>query len=382
MYSRSTRRSKLSISRESYLQEDKTTSFEDPNSMMQSQPYPPTFAQNSKEASMLYSMLPNIVQSRLPRIPSIRKTVDIYGFVSGRKCESTLSGASTPGSLSSSSTMTLVNERSSISSDGETDSYFLDDSHSSDEDFPQVLKNAQLQTIGLSETKSGIGWKFANQGSTATIFCLTKDTDQYLIGYNLLALSFEESSVVSQNTRFSNTSLARQLYVHALTYLLRALPSDLSTEEKMSLQSAIPTEIVDSLQEESHTSENSQDSNTGEPPSLLQRSIAAIIIQLFILFQFILPYLKHILSSAYQYDRTHKISEKVLSKGIVTVDTIGKSSLAVTGAVYGMSDGKVGQALTDAAAWVIEGVTGGVHEGVSEGLIMLGAKNGTSPKKK
>ncbi|KAF7923729.1 uncharacterized protein EAE98_007547 [Botrytis deweyae] len=364
MYSRSTRRSKLNISRESYLQEDQTTSFEDPKFMMQSQQYPPTFTPNSKAASMLYSMLPHIVQSRLPRIPSIRKSVDIYGFVSGRKSESTLSGASTPGFLSSSSTMTLVNERSSISSDGETDSYFLDDSHSSDEDFPKLLKNGQLQTIGLSETKSGIGWKFANQG------------------YSLLALSFEESSAISQNTRFSSTSLARQLYVHALTYLLRALPSDLSTEEKMSLQSAIPTKIVDSLQEESYTSENSQDSTTGEPPSLLQRSIAAFIIQLFILFQFVLPYLKHILSSAYQYDRTHKISEKVLSKGIVTVDTIGKSSLAVTGAVYGMSDGKVGQALTDAAAWIVEGVTGGVHEGVSEGLIMLGARNGTSPRKK
>ncbi|KAF7881494.1 hypothetical protein EAF00_011863 [Botryotinia globosa] len=361
MYSRSTRRSKLNISRESYLQEDKTISFEDPKFMMQSQQYPPTFTQTSKEASMLYSMLPNIVQSRLPRIPSIRKTVDIYGFVSGRKSESTLSGASTPGSLSSSSTMTLVNERRSVSSDGETDSYFIDDSHSSDEDFPQPLKNGQLQTIGLSETKSGIAWKFANQG------------------YNLLALSFEESSVISQ---FSKTSLARQLYIHALTYLLRALPSDLSTEEKMSLQSAIPTAIVESLQEESYASENSQDSNSGEPSSLLQRSIAAIIIQLFILFQFILPYLKQILSSAYQYDRTHKISEKVLSKGIVTVDTIGKSSLAVTGAVYGMSDGKVGQALTDAAAWIVEGVTGGVHEGVSEGLIMLGARNGTSSKKK
>ncbi|KAK6591655.1 hypothetical protein H4I96_12211 [Botrytis cinerea] len=364
MYARSTRRSKQSITRESYLQQDQTTVFEGPESMMQSQQYPPVFPQDLKEASMLYSMLPNIVQSRLPRIPSIRKSVDIYGFVSGRKSESTLSGANTPGSISSSSTTTLINERSSISSDGETDSYFLDESHSSDEEFPQLLKNGQLQAIEFFETNSGIAWKFANQG------------------YNLLALALEESSAISQNTRFSNTSLARQLYVHGLTYLLRALPSDLSTEEKISLQSAMPAEMVESLQEESHTGENSQDSNTGEPPSVLQKSIAAIIIQLFILFQFILPYLKHLLTSAYQYDRTHKISEKVLSRGIVTVDTIGKSGLAVTGAVYGMSDGKVGQAITDAVAWAVEGVTGGLHEGVSEGLIMLGARNSTSPKRK
>lgn len=382
MYARSTRRSKQSITRESYLQQDQTTVFEGPESMMQSQQYPPVFPQDLKEASMLYSMLPNIVQSRLPRIPSIRKSVDIYGFVSGRKSESTLSGANTPGSISSSSTTTLINERSSISSDGETDSYFLDESHSSDEEFPQLLKNGQLQAIEFFETNSGIAWKFANQGSLTTISNRIRYTNRYLIGYNLLALALEESSAISQNTRFSNTSLARQLYVHGLTYLLRALPSDLSTEEKISLQSAMPAEMVESLQEESHSGENSQDSNTGEPPSVLQKSIAAIIIQLFILFQFILPYLKHLLTSAYQYDRTHKISEKVLSRGIVTVDTIGKSGLAVTGAVYGMSDGKVGQAITDAVAWAVEGVTGGLHEGVSEGLIMLGARNSTSPKRK
>lgn len=196
-------------------------------------------------------------------------------------------------------------------------------------------------------------------------------------GYNLLTLAFEEASAISQNSHFGNTSLARQLYLHALTYLLRALPSELTTEESMSLQAAIPKDVVDSLQEESNPSESDQKFGiTNGTPSLLQRSVAATIIQLFILFQFILPYVKYLLTSAYQYDRTHKISEKVLSQGIVTVDTLGKSGLAITGAIYGMGNGRVGQALTEAVAWVVEGVTGGVHEGVSEGLVMLGAKNG------
>lgn len=151
----------------------------------------------------------------------------------------------------------------------------------------------------------------------------------------------------------------------------------------MSLQTSIPKDIVESLQEESRAGENSQGSDIDiNPPSLLQRSVAATIIQLFILFQFLLPYLKYLLTSAYQYDRTHKISEKMVSRGIVTVDALGKSSLAVTGAIYGMGDGKIGQALTQTAAWMVEGVTGGVHDGVSEGLVMLGAKNGASSKKR
>ena len=52
MYARSTRRSKQSITRESYLQQDQTTVFEGPESMMQSQQYPPVFPQDLKEASM------------------------------------------------------------------------------------------------------------------------------------------------------------------------------------------------------------------------------------------------------------------------------------------------------------------------------------------
>ncbi|ESZ89780.1 hypothetical protein SBOR_9840 [Sclerotinia borealis F-4128] len=354
------------------------TPLQDPELMIenQHQHYSPNFTQNPKEASMLYSMLPTIVQSHLPRIPSIRSSVNIYGLVSGRKSGSTVSGATTPGSICSSSSMTLVGARTSVSSEGESmDSYFPEESLFSDEEIPQAPRNRQLQIMGSSETtKSGIGWKFANQG------------------YNLLALAFEESSAVSQNTRFSNISLARQLFIHALTYLLRALPSDLTTEETMGLKTAIPKEVVELLQEESNTSETFPNSALGNrPPSLLQRSVAATIIQLFLLFQFILPYLKYVLTSAYQYDRSHRISEKVLSRGFVTVDTIGKSSLAVTGAIYGIGDGKVGEALTKAAAWVIEGVTGGLHEGVSEGLVMLGAKNSaknsakngaSSPKRK
>jgi hypothetical protein len=114
--------------------------------------------------------------------------------------------------------------------------------------------------------------------------------------------------------------------------------------------------------------------NSGGAPSLLHRTLASSIVQLFILFQFILPYLKYLLSVAYQYDRTHRISEKVLSQSIETVDTIGKKGLSFTGAIYGLNDGKVGQAITEAAAWFVEGVTGGIHEGVGEGLAVMGVR--------
>lgn len=64
----------------------------------------------------------------------------------------------------------------------------------------------------------------------------------------------------------------------------------------------------------------------------------------------------------------------MLSQGIETVDSIGKQGLELTGAIYGMGDGKVGQMITETAAWVVEGVTGGIHEGIGEGMAIMGAR--------
>lgn len=195
-------------------------------------------------------------------------------------------------------------------------------------------------------------------------------------GLNLLSLAVEESSTISQDARFGNPSFARQLYLHALTYLLRALPSDLTTEEQLSVRSALPLGVVEPLQLNVNTGFNSPNvpRDPDAQPSLLHRILASTIVQMFILFQFLLPYLKYLLSAAYQYEREHKISEKVLSQSIETVDTIGKRSLSITGAIYGMGDGKVGQIITDMASWFVEGVTGGIHEGVGEGMVIMGAR--------
>lgn len=209
--------------------------------------------------------------------------------------------------------------------------------------------------------------------------CLARaiqNTDCYS-GLTLLSLAVEESSTISQDPRFGNPSFSRQLYVHALTYLLRALPSDLTTEEQLSVRSALPSGVVEPLRLElNHAYAGIQGQVAGgdHQPSLLHRALASAIIQFFVLFQFIVPYLKSLLTAAYQYDREHKISERVFSQSIETVDMLGKHGLNITSAIYAMGDGRVGQALNDIVSWLVDGVTGGIHDGVGEGLVIMGAR--------
>ncbi|PBP27150.1 hypothetical protein BUE80_DR001837 [Diplocarpon rosae] len=216
--------------------------------------------------------------------------------------------------------------------------------------------------IEVVENKSGISWKFANQG------------------LSLLSLAVNESSSISQDPSSGNASFARQLYLHALAYLIRALPSNLTTEEQLSLRSSLPKGVVEPLHLEINSyAPQVPGTSPDSQPSFLHRTLASGIVQLFIFLQFIIPHLKYLLSAAYQYDRKHKISETVFSQSIETADSLGKTGLSLAGAIYGMGDGKVGKVITETAAWFVEGITGGIHDGVGEGMVLMGALRRAGP---
>lgn len=130
------------------------------------------FLPSHREASMLFSMLPSAVQSRLPRLPSIRRSVSMYGLASRRKPadsrpstgSSTSSGTRTP-DVGYTSAMVLSNGMTMA--DEESARYYVESVATSDDEDLQTTtsKERQPQRVELTESTSGISWKFANQGT-------------------------------------------------------------------------------------------------------------------------------------------------------------------------------------------------------------------------
>ena len=108
------------------------------------------------------------------------------------------------------------------------------------------------------------------------------------------------------------------------------------------------------------------------PRSYLHKVLASTIVQLFILLRFILPYAKLLLRQLYEYERTHRITERILTTTLDAADGLGKGSVNIGTAVCKLKEGRVGAALSNLAAWWMEGVAGGIYEGVGEGMIHLG----------
>jgi hypothetical protein len=209
------------------------------------------------------------------------------------------------------------------------------------------------------------------------------------IGISLLSLSISESSTLSQKSDSSTASpsFARQLYIHALTYLLRGLPTDLTAEEGLSVRSALPPGIAAPLRLEFDDVETRSyhGSKKGlrrgakqRKPSVLHRTLATSIINFFILVQFLLPYIKVLIRAAYEYERTHHISEKVLAGSIDTVDGLGKMGVRGGGAIWGSG---LALGVGEAVNWIVDGVSGGIHEGLGEGMARVGARKNLEGKR-
>jgi hypothetical protein len=162
--------------------------------------------------------------------------------------------------------------------------------------------------------------------------------------------------------------------------MLRGLPLDLSADEKLGIWSSIPPD-VQQVAPITNTAIIMPPSTSGIEPSaatgrntMLQQAIASLIVQLFVITQFLLPYIKYCFAILYKYERQHRISERVIASGVQTCDSVMRTGLQVTDAICKMNEGKVGQALNAMTVWWVSGVTAGIHQGVGEGLSMLKAK--------
>jgi hypothetical protein len=155
----------------------------------------------------------------------------------------------------------------------------------------------------------------------------------------------------------------------------------MTPEEKISIWSAVPCDVLDLSQVNASSKEVARvaerrlaEQNGKEPPSFLHRGLATFIVQMFILFQFLLPYINIFAAAAYKYERQNRISERMFASSMNTMDGMMKSTVRLGNSVCQMNDGKVGQSLNDLICWWVRGVTGGIHQGIGEGLVVLGVE--------
>ncbi|SMQ45497.1 unnamed protein product [Zymoseptoria tritici ST99CH_3D7] len=301
--------------------------------------------------SLLYTLLPPLVQRRIPKLRSFKKALSDYDQRSRRTrtfSQTSVTSTSPPPSYRSNS-----QDRDSI--DEQPGFLFRSGRHSEPPSRPST--SGTSTPTYLEETRSGVQWRYAEPG------------------FALLSLSSHEAST---STRSSH--LIRRQYVDGVACVLRGLPSDLSLEEELSLREAFPPSLSPpslaesslTLRNPSHGTDITLRSQSESPPSSLHRHVATLTFYLFLAISFITPYISHILQSAYAFDRKNHLSERALAQSVVVADAVGRQAMSMAREMCGWNEGRVGEKMKEVGVYVVQGFSGGVYCGLGEGMVAMG----------
>ncbi|KAM3425083.1 hypothetical protein BST61_g7049 [Cercospora zeina] len=206
-------------------------------------------------------------------------------------------------------------------------------------------------------SSSGVQWKYADPGLSSIMLAQSEDA-----------------------TPGMSSIFARKQYISGAACLLHGLPSELSEEELQNLREALPTALKADIATGGQLALRSKgpDDNVSLRPaaqrSTLQNWVAMFTLYMFLAASFVLPYLQYLLREAYQFDRKHKISDKLLAHGIDAAAAMRRRTLVIASQVCSMNNGKVGEQLRDVSLYMVQGVSAGVYDGIGEGMQVLGLR--------
>ncbi|KAK6331424.1 hypothetical protein TWF730_004507 [Orbilia blumenaviensis] len=130
-------------------------------------------------------------------------------------------------------------------------------------------------------------------------------------GHNLLSLSLAEPA---------NSSFRRHLYLDSLTYLLRALPSDLSPSEATQLISSLPPAVVESLEPLPSAEGGMPQQRVYEHPTI-HYFILVLTATTVSSIRNLTPHLKSLAQSTWEYNLRYRIAERGYDRVRKTVDS-------------------------------------------------------------
>ncbi|KAF0330179.1 hypothetical protein RB213_013511 [Colletotrichum asianum] len=311
--------------------------------------------QQSRMSSTVFSMLPTSLQARLPLPPikQLRKTVSLQTLTSSRQSHTrSLSGLDGVHSNTTQSHIISETEEHTrlLATEHHQSSRTYEVRSAADkQEYQQQQSEHQVQLLQAPQ-QSNVDWRWVQQG------------------VNLINVARDDTR--RPPTMGPGAEFERKAFIDGVEYILKALPGDLNDMEIDRLRASLPNNLRSPAGDRSHSPSRSPSG----PRSILHRGVQTAVVNIFILIHLALPYIVLLIRLAARTEREYKLSERVVGSGMSFANTVGSFGMRTTGALYNVGDGRVGQALTEAIAWTVEGVTGGLSEGVGEGLSIVGAK--------
>lgn len=201
---------------------------------------------------------------------------------------------------------------------------------------PEDLLSSQelsLKMLEQPEARTGVDWDIAATGIRLWVTAKTQAEQ----GGDLDAL--------------------RSMHVDALRYMHMALPPTLTPLEVQSLRASMSPQLI-------YQPPPVQEIQAERPPSILRQGVARAVCWVIAGILLVLPFIMALLHRLLQFERQHQVTERVLINGLDLTSALGERGLELQKAFARFKDGRLGSACTGAGSWFVEGIIGGVNDGL------------------
>jgi len=279
----------------------------------------------SVSESSIYTMFPSVVRSRISVLTSLRstaRTIVSHGSGVGRRRYPFGYAGTTKEKESCSSVSTTDSSRATTP----TLERDVGDDGKSSQDLSVVVLPQQ-------ETRSGVDWDIAMTGVRLWV------------------------SAKTQAEQGGDPVALRSMHIDAIRYMHMALPSELTPLEMQSLRASMSPQLVVQTQD-------TQASDARPEPNMLRQSVARTVCLLVAGLLFMLPVITTFLNRCFEFERQHHLTERLISGGLDFTSTLGERGIELRHLLVRFRNGWVGIACIDIGAWLIDGVIGGLQDGM------------------
>jgi len=275
--------------------------------------------------STFYTMIPSLVRSRIPVLASLRqsaKAVTLQRATSRRKAY-TLSSLET----------TQEQETHGFAATVPPSGVNTPLTRPSTPEARLTTQERRLPMLPQSGIRSDIDWDVAATGIRLWVTAKTQAEQ----GGDPVAL--------------------RNMHIDALRYMHMALPPNLTPLEIESLRASMSPALI-------FQPSDIRDLQGQPPPSVLRQGVARAVCWLVASVLLVLPVIMACLGRILQFERQHQVTERVLTNGLDLTSSLGERGMELQKAFTRFKEGRLGGACAGAGSWFVEGIVGGVNDGL------------------
>ncbi|KAM0708658.1 hypothetical protein Q7P35_005310 [Cladosporium inversicolor] len=311
--------------------------------------------------SLIYTALPRMFQQRLPQIRSLRRAASIYA--SPRAHLRSWSTSSDMSTYSDSPPPSYHTEPSTLESSADEGR-----DGDSDDETPKFFSSAPSSRPSTSGyvTPAPAHLAYKRHEETYTPSFGNRSSQK---GLELL----NDSMRSRPGQTPEDDDLNRRLYIDGISYVLRGLPTDLTSDEALTIRTAVPASILPPPREESAVihQPTKRPPQPTEPPTLLRRAVSTTTFYTLLALTLLIPHIQTLFATLCALDARHNISRRFLTQTNFLLRILAAQAVAVLAMAWGANDGALRHACRDFGVWVLRDVCGGMDEGVGRAVVNL-----------